>query len=72
MACKLNMCVYAPLVIRAVSQLALHQQCKPCDVKYIESDSHLAIYTISVLGTMNAMVNLKQFSPIVLTSVETN
>ena len=31
----------------------------------------LAIYTIFVLDTINAEVNLKQFSPIVLICVET-
>ena len=37
------------------------------------SDSQLAIYTIFVLGTIiNAMVNLKQSSTIVLICVETN
>ena len=30
------------------------------DVKCIESDSHSAIYTIFVLYTINAIVNLKQ------------
>ena len=31
------------------------------DVKCIELDSHLSIYTIFVLVTINAVVNLKQF-----------
>ena len=30
------------------------------DVKCIESDSHSAIYTIFMLDTINAVVNLKQ------------
>ena len=34
------------------------------DVKCMESDSHSAIYTIFVLDTINAVVNLiKQLSP---------
>ena len=41
------------------------------DVKCIESDSHSAIYTVFVLGTINTMVNLKQFNHIVLIYVET-
>ena len=32
-----------------------------CDVKCIESDSHSAIYTIFLLDTINAVVNLKHF-----------
>ena len=31
------------------------------DVKYIELDSHSAIYTVFVLDIINAVVNLKQF-----------
>ena len=34
---------------------------KAYDVKCIESDNHLAIYTIFVLDTIYAVVNLKQF-----------
>ena len=33
------------------------------DVKCIESDSHSAIYTILMMDTISAVVNLKQFSP---------
>ena len=36
------------------------------DVRCIESASFTVIYAIFVLGTINSMVNLKQFSPIVL------
>ena len=36
---------------------------RPYDVKCIESDSHSSIYTIFVLGIINAMINLKQFGP---------
>ena len=43
---------------RLVSQLILLQQCRPYDVKYIESDSHLSVYTMFVLGIINAMMNL--------------
>ena len=45
--------------------MILLQQCRPYDVKYIESDSHLSVYTMFVLGIINAMMNLKQFDPLV-------
>ena len=35
----------------------------PYDVKCIESDSESAIYTVCFLGTVNTMVNLRQFYP---------
>ena len=41
------------------------------DVKCIESAIHSVIYTTFVLGTINSMMNLKQFSPIGLICVET-
>ena len=34
--------------------------------------SHSSIYTMFVLGIINAMMNLKQFGPLVLNCVETN
>ena len=52
-------------------QWALFQQCMPYNVRCIESDSHLAIYTIYVLDTINTMMNLKQYALIVLLCVET-
>ena len=66
MACKLNACVYAPLIIRG------WYLSRPYDVKCIESDSHLSIYTMFVLRIINAMMNLKQFGPLVLICLETN
>ena len=46
------------------------QQCRPYDVKCIELDCHSSIYTMFVLGIINAMMNLKQFGPLVLICVE--
>ena len=40
-------------------------------VRCIESDSHLTIYTMFVLGIINAMMNVKQFGLLVLICVET-
>ena len=37
----------------------------------MESDSHSSIYTMFVLGTINTMMNAKQFGPLILISVET-
>ena len=48
------------------------RQYRTYDVKYIESDSHPSIYTMFVLGNINAMIYLKQISPLVLICVETN
>ena len=72
-ACKLNICVYAPL-IRGwyLSRLCSSNAGLNYDVKCIESDSHSSIYTMFVLDTINAMMNLKQIGPLVLICVETN
>ena len=43
-----------------------------CDVGCIESDSYSSIYTMFLLGIINAVMNLKQFGPLVLIRVETN
>ena len=66
MACKLNTCVYAPLIIRG------WHLSRPYDVKCIESDSRLSIYTMFVLCIINVMMNLKQFGPLVLICLVTN
>ena len=71
-ACKLNTCVYALLILGAVSQQILIQDCRPCDVKCIESDSHSSIYTMFLLGIINAMMNLNLFGCLVIICVETN
>ena len=51
------------------SQKILLQQCRPYDVKCIET---AVTFTMFVLGIINAMMNLKQFGPLVLIYVETN
>ena len=74
MACKLNICLFAPLIIlvpgisvdSAPAMQALY------DLKGIESGSHSLIHTMFVLVIINAMMNLKQFSIVVLICVETN
>ena len=48
------------------------QQCRPYDLKGIESDSHSSIHTMLVLVIINVMMNLKPFGPLVLIYVETN
>ena len=48
------------------------QQCRPYDLKGIESGSHSSIHTMFVLVIINAMMNLKQFGLVVLICVETN
>ena len=48
------------------------QQCSPYEVKCIEFDSHSYISTKFMLGIISAMINLKQFGPLVLNFVETN
>ena len=55
-----------------VSQYILLQQCRPYDLKGIESDGHSSIHAMFVLVIINAMMNLKQFGPLVLICVETN
>ena len=40
-------------------------------VRCIESDSYSSIYTMFVLGIINAMMNVKQFVLLVLICVET-
>ena len=46
---------------------------RPCDITCIESDSYSFIYTMFLLGIINdAMMNLKQFGPLVLIFVETS
>ena len=55
-----------------VFQQTLLQQCRPYALKGTESDSHSFIYTMFVLVTINTMMNLKQFGPVVLICVETN
>ena len=42
------------------------------DVKGIESDSHSSIHTMFVLVIIKAMMNLKQFGPLVLICIENN
>ena len=49
-----------------------HQGCRPYDLNGIESDSDSSIHTMFVLVIVNAMMNLKQFGPLVLVFVETN
>ena len=44
----------------------------PYDIKCIESDSHSSIYTMFVLGIINAMMYSKQFGPLVIIGVKTN
>ena len=39
------------------------QQCRPYDLKGIESDSHSSIHTMLVLVIINVMMNLKPFGP---------
>ena len=46
-----------------VSQLIPLQQCRPYDVKYIESNSHSSVYTMFVLGIIYAMVEFKTVWP---------
>ena len=41
-----------------VSQEILLQQCRPYDLKGMESDSHSSIHTMFVLVIINAMMNL--------------
>ena len=55
-----------------VSQWIMLQQCRPYDLKGIESDSHSSIHTMLVLVIINVMMNLKPFGPLVLIYVETN
>ena len=56
-----------------VSQWILLQQCRSSyDLKGIESDSYSSIHAMFVLALINAMMNLKQFDPLVLICVETN
>ena len=50
----------------------LLQQCRPYDLKGIESGSHSSIHTMFVLVIINAMMNLKQFGLVVLICLETN
>ena len=48
------------------------QQYRPYYVKCIESDSHSSIHTMFMLGVINAMINLKQYGPVVIICVKTN
>ena len=52
--------------------VSLLQQCRPYDLKGIESDSHSSIHITFVLIIINAMMNLKQFGLLVLICAETN
>ena len=54
-----------------VTQQILLQQRRPFDLKGIESDCHSSIHKMFVLVIINAMMNLKQFGPLVLICVET-
>ena len=74
MACKLIICLFAPLIIlvSGISVDSLLQQYRPYDLKGIESGSHSSIHTMFVLVIINAMMNLKQFGLVVLICVETN
>ena len=69
-ACKLNICVYAPLMLWAGISVdsALALQALQCNMYRIRQ---LLFYFLDLLGMINAM-NLKQFGPIVLIHVETN
>ena len=60
------MCVCSTHNQGLVSQQILFQQYRPYDIKCIELDSHLSIYTMFVLGIFNAIMNLKQFGLLVL------
>ena len=71
-ACKLNIRVYAPLILRAGISVDSAPPLQPCDVKCIKSDSHSSIYAMFLLGIINAMMNLNQFGHLVLICVETN
>ena len=71
-ACKLNICVYAPLILRAGISVDSVPALRPCDVTCIESDSYSSIYMMFLLGITNAMMNLKQFGPLFLICVESN
>ena len=64
MACKLNICVYAPFILGAGISVD-----SACDIKCIESDSYSSIYTMFLLAIINAMMNLKQLSPLVIIRV---
>ena len=65
-ACNLNICVYAPFILGAGISVDSLQHYRPCDVTCIESDDHSSIYTMFLLGIINAMMNLKQFGPLVV------
>ena len=56
-------CVYAPLIVD--SALAL----QALWLTRIEWDSYSFVYTMFVLGIINAMMNLKQFGPLVVICV---
>ena len=72
MACKLNICVYAPLILVAGVSVDSAPGLRPRDVKSIELDSHSSICTMFLLGIINAMMSLNQLSHLVLISVITN
>ena len=73
MAYKLNICLFAPLII-LVSGISVDSApaMQAYDLKGIESGSHSSIHTMFVLVIINAMMNLKQFGLVVLICVETN
>ena len=55
-----------------VSRYILLKQCRPYGLKGTESDSHLSIYAMFLLGIINVMMNSKQFGPLFLICIETN
>ena len=68
-ACKLNIYVYAPLILGAIISVDSALALQACDVTCIESDSYCFVYTMFLLGIINAMMNLKQFGPLVVICV---
>ena len=65
-------CLYATLIIRIWYLSRFCSNNAIYDLKGIESDSHSSILIMFVLVIINAMMNLKQFGPLVLICVETN
>ena len=68
-ACKLNICVYAPLILEAGISVDSAPALQACDASCIESDTYSFIYTMVLLGIIYAMMNLKQFGPLVVICV---
>ena len=68
----MNICVYAPLILGAGISVDSVPAWRPLWLTCIESDNYSFIYTMFLLDIINAMMNLKQFGPLVLICVETN